>query len=670
LKTLGWYNCKKYGLTAFKLKSTTITVALCMMSAVCADASSSTTGTGNKTVKGGTEKAGSVRGKKESARHNKTSTAAKAKADAKSDTAAVAATPAYDEQFRQLNEKVQKLGAMLEEQQQKADEKISRLETIIDQQQRAMSAMQTRQGQPDVAREAVAGSPANRPASESSDRLSNRLGGNSNGTGKADSGTGLLAANSPHDPAASPNSTAPASAPAPPVNSPAPTTGPAKTDPQEGEAPLSLKIGSAYVTPYGFADFMTVFRSTNVGNGLPTNFGGIPFSNTTAGQLSEIRPSAQGSRLGTRIDANVGSAHVIGVVEFDFLGFVPTNAAVVYNNSAPRLRLAFVDVRKNKFEVLGGQAWSLISPGRNGLSPLPEDVYYPHLDPDNQLGLTWNRVPQFRFIYHASKAVTMGFSVEEPEQYIGGFGGAGTITFPSALAAAYAPELNNGATTLNTPNVAPDFVAKVAFDPMVGDRHLHIELVGLERNFRVFNPITKDHFEATGGGGSINLCLELLKNLRVISYNYYNDGGGRYIFGQAPDLVVRGDGSISLVHSASTVEGLELQAAKKTLLYAYYGGVYIEKNAVVDPVTHAFVGYGFPGSSTAQNRELQEPTFGLMQTLWKDPRFGQLQLGLQYSYVTRSPWVAPATGPKTASTNMFYVDLRYSLPGSAPKLPY
>jgi TolA-binding protein len=559
---------------------------------------------------------------------------------------------------QKADEKVTRLEEIIEHQQQKSDEKVAKLEEIIDRQQKALEVIQSHLGgnSTTAAIATTSGSTVNTADAASAAPLASPA---AVGTSPASSNGGSV-----------PISASGASA----SNGPAVNASAGKASPpvvaQDEEAPLSLRIGSAYITPTGFADFTTVFRSTNAGNGLPTNFGSIPFSNTTAGQLTEIRPSAQASRLGTRVDAMVAGAHVIGEVEFDFLGFVPTNSAVVYNNSAPRLRLAFVDVRKDKIEILGGQAWSLMSPDRNGLSPLPEDLYYPHLDPDNQLGLVWNRDPQFRFIYHASDAVTMGFSVEEPEQYIGGFGGAGTITLPSALATPYATELNNGTTTLNTPNVAPDFVAKIAFDPRFASRHFHIELAGVERNFRVYNPLTKEHYSATGGGGSVNLCLQVLPGVKLIAYNYYSDGGGRYIFGQAPDLVIRGDGSISLVHSASTVEGAEFQVAKNTLLYAYYGGVYIGKDAVQDPVTHSFVGYGFPGASTGQNRILQEPTFGLTQTLWKDVRYGQLQFGLQYSYVTRSPWIPPTTGPTTASTNMVYVDLRYLLPGAAPKLPY
>lgn len=437
----------------------------------------------------------------------------------------------------------------------------------------------------------------------------------------------------------------------------------------QAEQLLSLRIGTAYITPVGFLDFTAVFRSTNNGSSIGTNFGSIPFNNSPAGKLTETRFSAQNSRVGARIDADVKGAHVIGWVESDFLGFVPGNAAASSNSDSLRLRLYWVDVRKGKLEVLGGQSWSMLNPGRKGISPIPSDIFYTqNMDVNYQVGLTWTRAPQFRLIYHPSDVVTLGLGLENPEQYIGGSAGGGVVVLPSALATSYAAQLNNGNTALAVPNLHPDIIAKATFDPVVGDRSFHIEFAGVTRSFKLFNPLTQTHFTTTGGGGSVNVNLELVKNFHFISNNYYSDGGGRYIFGQAPDLIVRGDGSASLIHTASTVTGFEAQAAKNTLLYGYYGGVYIQRNTAIDPANGKLVGYGFPGSPSGQNRSIQESTLGLTQTLWRDPKYGALQLLFQYSYVNRHPWSVATGQPSNAHTNMLFLDLRYVLPGSAPKV--
>jgi hypothetical protein len=172
---------------------------------------------------------------------------------------------------------------------------------------------------------------------------------------------------------------------------------------------------------------------------------------------------------------------------------------------------------------------------------------------------------------------------------------------------------------------------------------------------------------AIGFGGEVNFNLEIVKNFRIISNNFFSDGGGRYIFGTAPDFVLRPNGAISPVRADSTVDGFEAQITPKTLLAAYYGAVYIGKNVSFDPYAAGstlakpvYVGYGYPGSTSY--RDGQEITFDWVQTLWKNSNYGALSLINQYSYLMKEPWVLPAVGPKQAHTNLIYIDLRYTLP--------
>jgi hypothetical protein len=441
-----------------------------------------------------------------------------------------------------------------------------------------------------------------------------------------------------------------------------------KPETQERQ-PLSFQIGTAYITPVGFMDLTSVFRSTAPGSGIGTNFGSIPYKNTTQGNLTEFRMSGQNSRIGSRVDVNVKDTHVLGYWESDFLGFVPANAAVSSNSDTFRLRLYWVDVRKDKWEFLGGQSWSMITPGRKGISPLPGDLFYTQvIDVNYQPGLTWSRNPQFRLVYHPSDSVAMGISFESPEQYIGGSAGGGSITLPSALVTAYASQLNNGVTTLSVPGLHPDIIGKITFDSNLPNGHgLHFELGGMVRTFKVWNSLSSQSFSTQGIGGQANLNIEISKGFRFVTNNFWSNGGGRYIFGQAPDLVVRSDGSLSPVHSASTVSGFEY-THNNTLLYAYYGGIYISRNTAIDSATGRYVGYGYPDSPNSQNKSIQEATFGFTQTFWKDARYGALSLMGQYSYLIRSPWTLVAGHPANANTNMILLNLRYAVPGSAPAM--
>jgi hypothetical protein len=481
----------------------------------------------------------------------------------------------------------------------------------------------------------------------------------------------------PSEPNADPVAISSAVVPAAPISSTTMSLGaPAAKPPQSGNdevSPLQLKIGSAYITPVGFMDLTGVFRSHDEGSGIGTNFAGIKYGNTFNTQLSEFRGSMQNSRVGFRVDALVKGARVIGYMEADFLGNNPTNVAVTSNSNTFRSRLYWVDVEGSKWEILGGQTWSLITPGRSGISPIPASIFYTQdMDVNYQAGLVWARIPELRLVIHPTDKIALAVAADSPEQYGGGSAGAPTITLPSALSSIIGPasssttsaQLNFGGTTLNVPNIGPDFIAKLAFDP---SSRFHVEVGGLVREFKVWNPNpipVGTTFSKTGAGGFFNLNVEVLKGLRIVTNNYWASGGGRYIFGTIPDVIIRADDTISPIKAASTVSGFEY-THRNTLLYFYYGGIYAYQNTALDTNGLTAIGYGVPGSSS-QNRLIQEGAFGFNQTLWKDAKFGALNLIGQYSYVNRDPWATVV--PSDAHLNMVFADIRYTLPGSAPTL--
>jgi hypothetical protein len=156
--------------------------------------------------------------------------------------------------------------------------------------------------------------------------------------------------------------------------------------------------------------------------------------------------------------------------------------------------------------------------------------------------------------------------------------------------------------------------------------------------------------------------------VRLFTNNFWSDGAGRYLFGVAPNFIVRADGSPSLVHSGSTLNGIEY-AVKNSVFFAYYGGIYIGRNTARD-LNGSFVGYGYPGSPNSQNRSTQEGTFGLVQTIWRNPRYGAVQTFWQYAYFLRNPWVVAPNSPRNAHQSAAWFDLRYVLPGGPPPIDY
>jgi hypothetical protein len=451
--------------------------------------------------------------------------------------------------------------------------------------------------------------------------------------------------------------------------------------PDDASSPLQFKLGDAYFTPVGFMDMTSVTRSTNPGSGIGTNFGSIPYSNAQGGALSETFLSPQNSRIGMRVDTGFGNYKVQGYWESDFLGQIgsPPNGglAVSSNPFVFRLRLYWVDVQKGPFEFLAGQSWSLLTPNRRGISPLPSDVLYTQdMDVNYQLGLVWARNPGFRFGFHPNDKVAFGLAFEDSQPYVGGANGGSAAVLPAAISttattgtaqgSVLGGQINNGSSVINAASLMPDIIAKLAFDPT---KKFHAEIAGVMIANRIAYPVAGPLFPTNttvGGGGSVNLGFDLAPGFRLLTNNYWSDGGGRYIFGQAPDFIIRANGTASLVHSGSTMSGFEW-THNKSLFFGYYGGVYIARNMALDANGTTKIGYGGI-SSDGQNRAIQEITFGENYTIAKSPKWGALNLIFQYSYLQRNPWLVTGTAPTNASLSMGFFDLRYTLPGSAPTM--
>lgn len=494
-------------------------------------------------------------------------------------------------------------------------------------------------------------------------------------------------------PASTPVVTASAAMPTVPAASSSSAAAPsAAAAPQQGNggeppSPLFFKIGSATFTPLGFIDLTNVFRAPVIGSGIGTNFGAVPYrigANFPGAGLTEDRFSAQNSRLGIRVDADVAGGHAIGYLETDFLGNAAGTISVTSNSYTLRMRVFFIDYTRGKIEVLGGQDWSMLTPNRVGISPIPANIFFSqNMDTNYQLGLVWERTPQFRFVYHAAKDAAFGISLENANQYLGGGNGSGTVSLPATFVntGGGAQQFDNGGSSngTNIANVMPDIVVKAAFDPMVSGRDFHFEASGLLKEFQAETFIgstsltsggTSLKSHATGGAVSANINLELFKNFHLIANSYWSDGGGQKIFGQAPDVIIgpQANGTspftISPVHSGSGIGGAEWQFMPKLMLFGYYGGVYISRDYVACGAAEC--GWGIPTASATtaegQNRYAQEGTVGFIPVFWRSPNYGTLQLITQYSYLSRNPWVWVPGSPKVAHASMAWVDLRYVLP--------
>jgi hypothetical protein len=451
--------------------------------------------------------------------------------------------------------------------------------------------------------------------------------------------------------------------------SPIPTSQPAAPAPEASastRSPLSVGVGPLTIAPTGYLEYSEVWRSKNVDSGLPTNFAAIPFADTVDGHRSQTLASSAYTRLGLQLNGAFSSLRLLGVVETDFIGFQPGNISTTSNAYGLRLRLAFADIQAGKWEFLGGQNWSMLTPGRKGISSSPGDLFLTqNVDPNIQSGLVWTRSPQFRSVYKPKPRIALGLSLESGQAYGGGSAGAGTIKIPTALAPDYFGQVELGTGGLSVPNSHLDIIGKIAVDSGSTGHPVHVELAGVMTSLAFYNPITGQRFSARGAGGSVNAAAGLVKGLTVLTANYYSDGGGRFIFGEGPALIIQGNGAPSLIHSMSTLDGLEYQAKSNLRFWSYYGGIYIGRNVAIDPATGQSVGYGYTGSPDNNNRSIQQLTAGFTRAFDLKPAYGVLQLIGQYSWIVRHPWYVAPARPTGADVNLLYLTFRYVLPAAS-----
>ena len=421
----------------------------------------------------------------------------------------------------------------------------------------------------------------------------------------------------------------------------------------------ALQLGPAKIRLIGYPALTTVWRSTNNGGNVATNFNNIPFNNTVPGTTSEFRLSAQSTRLAIRVDADLKSSYTAGYFEMDFVG-APVGGNLVTQSGYPfRIRQAWFDFKRDKWEITGGQLWSLMTPNKEDILPWPGDVAVTQvIDLNFVPGLVFSRYPQFRLVYHRSQKAAFGFSLENPEQQV-----SNSVVFPSALSSTLGTQYNTGTSGLNVPNMTPDFVIKGSFDNRLpGDRAIHFDVGTVMRSFRSWDGSSasgKDY--AFGWGVGANSNVEVKKGVRWVLDGFASDGAGRYIGGLAPDVIVRANGDISPIHSYSWVSGFEIAPNKATGLYFYSSGLYAQKNATLNSNGTCCVGFGYPGASNAADRLIEEATGGYSRVVWKYENLGSVQWGLQYAHAWVYPWAA-GNGPNSAHANIVFGQVRYNLP--------
>jgi hypothetical protein len=474
---------------------------------------------------------------------------------------------------------------------------------------------------------------------------------------------------------------------------------------KEIENPDTIHYKGITISPAGsFIEFATVDRNRATASDIPTPFSSIPLENSDAGQISEFYMTARQSRIALAATGKVGNATLQGYYEFDWLGTGVTSNNNQSNSYVVRERQLWAQVAMNSgWTFTGGSQWTLATEYTKGLLNKSEAVPFT-IDPNYNVGFVWARQPGFRVVKSFNNKFWVAASAEQaqtlsPSCTGENFAGSAAIACPSNYilgAPGTGGGLYNGGgqpggsssapLTGYTYNLAPDIIAKVAYDSTFG----HYELFGVARFFRdrVYPSSTSgagaynDSRVGGGIGGSARVPVFAHKVDLGIK-GLYGDGTARYGATQLADTTVRPDGQFALLHSFSGMASVEAHATKRLDVYGYYGGDYVGRNYVTTATGE--VGYGIytanntkcyiepaPGTGNGagysptnatcggSNKDTQEVTVGYWYNFYNGP-YGRLRQGLQYSWVYRGIWSGIGGSPNTTD-NVVETSLRYYLP--------
>jgi hypothetical protein len=492
------------------------------------------------------------------------------------------------------------------------------------------------------------------------------------------------------------------------------------------ESPTAIHYRGITLTPGGFIEAATVFRTRAASADINTPFTGIPYPGLAMGKVTENNFTARQSRATLLAETKIGTAKVSAYYEGDFLGTGVTSNNRQSNSYVFRQRQLWASIKwDNGFYLSGGQMWSLVTESRKGIENRQE-AFPLQIDPQYVVGWAWQRAYGFRVAKNWDK-FGFGVGIEGPQTTIGGRGFPNNffINAPGAGGGLY----NFVDTSGYSLNRAADVLVKATYDPGWG----HYEVVGILSNFR--NRIypcgalplptfpTATCASATsvagafndsrvgGGAGATARFPVIGKKLDLAVHAQGGDGIGRFSSAQLADVTARPDGTLAPIHSYAWLGTLEGHPNPKLDVYAYYGGEYAARTAYTFPNPAAGaangnpvpVGYGsrlfnnsgcntelFPvpsaptiGNTSAPTapggvagcagdiHHIIEGTLGFWHKFYNGPK-GRIQWGVQYSYITKYAWsgnnfniATGVAGPSVrphAVDNMVFTSFRYYIP--------
>ncbi len=361
----------------------------------------------------------------------------------------------------------------------------------------------------------------------------------------------------------------------------------------------------------GFLAAETVYRQHNAESRiLGTPFTSIPYPFSPLFGENEFHGSARQSRISLLVEGALDPVQKLsGYYEMDFLGVGVTSNYNQSNSWAPRIRQGFFayDNTEWGFHFLGGQAWSMLTQNKVGITARQENIPLT-IDPNYVVGFDFTRNWQLRVVKDFGSWASFGLSIENPAELV--YNSTGAVANGGNVGGWLVNYANAGNSFLGSggyannfaPDVAPDIIGKAAFDPGWG----HYEVFGIARFFNdntfgcVVAPvnvrpapaarprpkqpayvpaITADTLvpgqqsqrtkSGDGVGGSV--LLPITKYVDVQASTLYGSGIGRYGASNLSDVVVAPDGSLSPIKAFHALGGVVLHPWAGLDIYGYAG---------------------------------------------------------------------------------------------------
>ena len=479
------------------------------------------------------------------------------------------------------------------------------------------------------------------------------------------------------------------------------------------------------ITWGGFLAADAVYRQHSAVADVGTPFDSIPYPFSPIYGENEFRGSARQTRISLLVEGALSpSQKLSGYYEMDFNGVGVTSNYNQSNSWAPRLRQGFFQYDNTEwgFHFLAGQAWSLATQNTVGITARKENAPMT-IDPNYVAGFDYTRNWQVRVVQDWGTWAAFGLSVEAPAQLV--YGGAGAVSCGGT--GAPAPASGTGCGNINglavnfqnaatggppsgflgsgafgntfTSDVAPDIIAKAAFDPGWG----HYEVFGIQRFFSD-NTFNCSVAQSTAGGQTVGLCNTTTAIANGVSGSQhqhittgegiggsvllpiwakyidfqasalYGRGIGRYGASTLSDVVVGPDGSLVPITALHLLTGLVVHPWAGLDVYGYAGtekasdkywsgvstgnlngipltgfGVPSANNAGCSMTTfNSFTGGA--NNCNAVNHQITSVAAGFWQDMYKGP-MGRVAIGMQYEWVRRAAFTG-TFAPTVASNGV------------------